>query len=229
MRNFNARSRSKAKRKCAASECALGNQASESEYFGMRESRRLGQLLLEKGLIKPHQLEKALETQAAQGGRIGSILVRDGALREESLLNFLSSYFDLPMIDLRGLRIEPEVLRLLSPETVKELGILPMKIRENADGERTLMIAMIDPANVSAIRKVESLVNMRTEVHVMSYHQFQDALRKFYEEGDIAPRGYENAATRPLLIGLIEALAAEGILSPERLLKHLHKSGDKDD
>jgi general secretion pathway protein E len=60
--------------------------------------RPIGQLLLSAGLIGREDLEKALAFQASYGGRLGSILVRMGAVGEDPLLALLSRQLDLPLL-----------------------------------------------------------------------------------------------------------------------------------
>ena len=59
---------------------------------------RLGDLLLARGAVRPGDLERALELQAAVGGRLGQLLVRTGALSEEQLLDVLSEQLGLPLL-----------------------------------------------------------------------------------------------------------------------------------
>lgn len=61
-------------------------------------ARRLGELLLERGAIRPADLERALSLQATVGGRLGSLLVRIGALSEDQLLDALGEQLDLPLL-----------------------------------------------------------------------------------------------------------------------------------
>ena len=60
-------------------------------------SKKIGELLVERGSIQPSDVEKALHMQAASGGRIGSALVRIGALSEENLLATLSDQLGVPI------------------------------------------------------------------------------------------------------------------------------------
>jgi len=61
--------------------------------------RRLGEILVERGLATAGDIAKALAFQQQFGGRIGSILVRLGALSEESLLPALSQQLDIPVLE----------------------------------------------------------------------------------------------------------------------------------
>ncbi|MBV8790670.1 MAG: hypothetical protein JO237_01305, partial [Pseudolabrys sp.] len=60
-----------------------------------REHRPLGQMLIDEGLIDREELHRALTFQKDYGGRLGSILLRFGALSEEKLLEVLSRQLEL--------------------------------------------------------------------------------------------------------------------------------------
>jgi general secretion pathway protein E len=62
-------------------------------------ARRLGDLLVERGLASAGEIAKALAFQQQYGGRVGSILVRLGALSEESLLPVLAEQLDIPLLE----------------------------------------------------------------------------------------------------------------------------------
>ena len=63
------------------------------------DPRLLGQLLLAEGLVAEGDLERALASQARIGGRLGSLLMRVGALSEDNLLQVLSRQLGLPVMD----------------------------------------------------------------------------------------------------------------------------------
>src|SRR5215475_15787518 len=77
------------------------------------ERPKIGELLVAAGVIEPDVLEMALEKQRAQGGRLGGILVRMGALDEELLVRTVARQLEMPVAWLRGKQVKPEVLSQL--------------------------------------------------------------------------------------------------------------------
>lgn len=80
------------------------------------ETRLLGQVLVERGLLKPADLDNALSLQAARGGRLGAILVRLGAVSTHALYQALAEQLEMPLLapsalDLAVLRASGEQLR----------------------------------------------------------------------------------------------------------------------
>ena len=73
------------------------------------EHRPLGQMLIDEGLIDLEELDRALAFQKDYGGRLGSILLRFGAVSEEKLLEVLSRQLDLSVIAAAELPVDPTV------------------------------------------------------------------------------------------------------------------------
>ena len=62
------------------------------------ESRLLGELLIERGLVTAADVQRALDMQGRIGGRIGALLMRVGAVSEDSLLDVLGAQLELPLL-----------------------------------------------------------------------------------------------------------------------------------
>ena len=75
---------------------------------------RLGDMLVSGGLLTQEQLEVGLAQQAKTRRRLGETLVELGMVTEEDIINVLELQFGIQRIDLRGVRIEPEVIGLVS-------------------------------------------------------------------------------------------------------------------
>ncbi len=63
----------------------------------------IGDLLVEQGAVQPAEVERALVYQRESGGRLGAVLVRMGALSEDTLLPVLSRQLDMPLVDAEAL------------------------------------------------------------------------------------------------------------------------------
>ena len=107
---------------------------------------KLGQMLIDAGLVTEEQLKEALEQQRKQGGKIGYNLVKLGYVKEEDITNFLSEQYDVPAINLRHFEIDESVIKLIPSEVAQKYLIIPV----NRTGA-TLTIAMVDPTNVFAM------------------------------------------------------------------------------
>ncbi len=140
-------------------------------------SGRLGELLVRENLISVQQLQKAQEEQRRSGGRIGTLLVKNGSIQDHDLTNFLSKQYGVPAISLKDFEIDGEVLKLVPRATAEKHQIIPV----NRAGS-SLIVAMTDPSNIFAIDDIKFLTGYNVEVVVSSETAIREAIEKYYAE-----------------------------------------------
>jgi type IV pilus assembly protein PilB len=140
-------------------------------------SGRLGELLVRENLISLQQLQKAQEEQRKTGGRIGSLLVKQGAIAEHDLTNFLSKQYGVPAISLKDFDIDDEVVKLIPKVTAEKHQVVPV----NRAGS-SLIVAMSDPSNIFAIDDIKFLTGYNVEVVVASEQAIKEAIERYYSE-----------------------------------------------
>jgi type IV pilus assembly protein PilB len=140
-------------------------------------SGRLGELLIRENLISLQQLQKAQDEQRKTGGRLGSLLVKQGAIAEGDLTSFLSKQYGVPAISLKDFDIDEEVLKLVPRATAEKHQIVPV----NRAGS-SLIIAMSDPSNIFAIDDIKFLTGYNVEPVVASEQSIKEAIEKYYAE-----------------------------------------------
>lgn len=145
------------------------------------EKKRLGDMLIEKGLIDRMQLEAALGRQKQWGGRLGFNLVKLGYISETTMLKFLSSQLKLPCADLSKLNISGRVLDLLHRDVAVNYHILPLQVKEEG-GKKYLFLAMSEPMNILAIDEVSFLTGCTVKPVIATDSQIAQALEKYYEK-----------------------------------------------
>src|SRR5512137_1719526 len=116
--------------------------------------KKLGEMLLERGIIDADQLNSALAYQRQWGHRLGVALVAKGFITEGMLAKVLGDVMSLPVVDLSKITIEQDALRLVSSMTCENNDLIPIKLEE-ARGSRTLTVAMADPLNLATIDEIE--------------------------------------------------------------------------
>lgn len=110
-------------------------------------ARKLGEILVQEGLINPSQLEAALVAQRQEGGALGSHLMALGFLTEEELAPALAKVYGVPAVltpDL--LAAPPEVVALLSADYSRRHRAFPFRIEG-----RFLHLALQNPADLLAV------------------------------------------------------------------------------
>ena len=89
-------------------------------------SGRLGELLVRENLISVQQLRKAQEEQQKSGARIGSALIKTGAIEESKLTDFLSKQYGVPAINLKDFDIDPEIIKLVPKDVAQKHLVIPV-------------------------------------------------------------------------------------------------------
>ncbi len=136
---------------------------------------RIGELLLKEKRISPEQLQDALNSQKANGGKLGFNLVKLGLVKDEELTALLSKQYGVPSINLTQFEIDPAVIKLIPAETAQKYQILPLS-RPGA----TLTIAMTDPTNVFAMDDIKFMTGYNVEPVVASETAVSDAITQYY-------------------------------------------------
>ncbi len=101
---------------------------------------KIGQLLINKKLITPGQLEEALEEQKKTGELLGEILISKGFLNQEDLMKSLSEQFNVPFIKIKETAIDPQVIKKVPAKFAWYYKVMPIKFVDNK-----LLIASSDP------------------------------------------------------------------------------------
>jgi type IV pilus assembly protein PilB len=141
---------------------------------------KLGQLLINNNLISEDQLNKALELQKKEGGRIGSNLIKLGYLTDDALIDFLSKQYGVPSISLANQEIDPSIVKFVPYDVANKYQIFP--ISKNG---ASLKLAMTDPSNVFAIDDVKFMTGYEVEPVVASEASIREAISKHYEQSDL--------------------------------------------
>jgi type IV pilus assembly protein PilB len=140
-------------------------------------SGRLGELLVRENLISLQQLQKAQDEARKSGQRIGSALIRTGAIEESKLTEFLSKQYGVPAINLKDFEIDPEVLKLIPKEVCEKHLVVPV----NRAGA-SLIIAMADPANIFAVDEIKFVTGYNVETVVSSEVAIREAIERYFGE-----------------------------------------------
>ena len=124
--------------------------------MGMMGGKKLGELLVEKGLITDRQLEQALEKQRSSREFLGLILVSQGAVTEEGMLQALADQFGMPFTHLADERVDWDAVMRLARTPLLEHQCFPLRMDA---GEVTVAIA--NPLDVWAISEMEKEAGFR--------------------------------------------------------------------
>src|SRR3989475_13312019 len=140
-------------------------------------SARLGEILIKESLITSDQLRQALEHQKANGGRLGTCLMKLGFISDDEITGVLSRQYGVPSINLKFYEVDASVIKLIPQDTAVRYQIVPLS-RVGS----TLTIAMTDPTNVFAMDDIKFMTGFNVEPVVASETAIAEAISKFYGE-----------------------------------------------
>ncbi len=148
-----------------------------------QQIKRLGELLVEGGLITPAQLQSAITHQKIARGRLGSNLVALGYISEEVLMDFLSVQTGVPQVDVRTVSLTPEIIKLVPHRLAEQFTVLPIAFKE----PKSLVLAMSDPSDLNAIDSARFASGLNIEPVVASHSALRKAISDFYRQFDSPP------------------------------------------
>ena len=142
----------------------------------IRLRKRLGDLLVEEGIVSQEQLEQALAKQQTTGRKLGDTLISLGFLSEQQMLAFLSRQLDIPLVDLNRVSVDAEAVSLLPEVHARRLRALVIGQRGD-----TVRVAMSDPADLAAQEAVyNQLARYRVELVIAPERQLVAAFDRYY-------------------------------------------------
>ncbi len=139
-------------------------------------NKKLGELLVETGIITQEQLEHALELQQDKGGLIGEVLVQLKFTTEEDIAKMLTAQYGFAYLPLANYEIDHELIKLVPERVAKQYCLIP--IDQIAS---TLTIAMSNPLNNQAIEDIETLLHCSVQVFVSTSTDVRQAIEKYYK------------------------------------------------
>lgn len=139
--------------------------------------KKLGDLLVEVGIITQEQLTSALEEQKKKGGKLGAILLSLGIISEDVLMAFLGKQCGVSYVSLEEYgEIPEEVIRSVPESVVRHQRLIP--ISQGEDG--SLTIAMADPLNIFATDDLKLMTGREINVVIASEIEIKSAIEKHY-------------------------------------------------
>ena len=95
----------------------------------LQQNLKIGGMLLEQGLITEAQLNEALAAQKFSNRRLGEILIDKGIIEDHQLLAILSRVYHLPIFDFKNYAADEKLLSLFPFEMLKKHKVLPCRLK----------------------------------------------------------------------------------------------------
>jgi type IV pilus assembly protein PilB len=140
----------------------------------IRRSKKLGEVLVEQGLISAEDLERALVQQSRTDRLLGRVLLDMGLLKEADLMAALAGQVGYRFVDLAGTTIDPSAAMLIPEAVARRYRAIPIGYEDDR-----LVVAMADPANLFALDDIRTLTGMEVQPVVATAADIEVAVRKY--------------------------------------------------
>lgn len=151
------------------------------EYPGTK--KRLGDILVDEGLITNEQLNKALKAQSTLKQKIGEILVDFGYIEEITIARVLQKQLKLDIIKLSSMVIEPRVTSLVNEQILRKHMLIPFEFHKTSPN--LLRVAMADPNDFIAIDDLSIITNLKIEPVIATSSDIAAAIDKYYGNAEV--------------------------------------------
>jgi hypothetical protein len=140
-------------------------------------SKQLGELLLERGILKKEQLEKAIKMQKEKGGLLGTILVSLGYATEEEIAQAITIQYGFPYLPLSNYEIDPNLVEIIPENVARQYCLICIDKIGDA-----MTIAMSNPLNLQAVEDIELITGCKVQTFVSTMTDINNAIAKYYKK-----------------------------------------------
>ena len=137
--------------------------------------KRVGQLLIEEGLITEQHLQEALDRQARHGGKLFENLIELRYLEKKALHTFLSKQSGVPSIDLRHYEIPPDLISLIPREFAQKNVVLPIDKMG-----KLLTVGMACPLDTATIAELECITGLKVKAMLCAFDDIHVTIDRYY-------------------------------------------------
>ena len=139
---------------------------------------RLGDCLVQKGLLTEEQLNNALQEQKNKGLKLGETVVTLGYVEENDVIDVLCDQLGIEYIDLRKIKIDEEVGKMLNEDFIRKNCLIPIGYDQLVPN--VLRVAMADPMDIVAIDDISIITNLQVDPVLSTRSQIEYQIDKLY-------------------------------------------------
>ena len=183
----------------------------------MQKTRKVGEILLEAGVIDEMQLKAALAEQEQWGRRLGVTLIKLGMVEEGHLIRALARQLEIPATSLVGKRIAPEIIALVPARVATEHAVLPLFVKKT-EKNGILFLGMEDPSKLEVLDDLCFRTGLEIQPVMVGPSELAQAIDRYYARAQ--PSGGTSAALpleQEVLISESKLGLEDDISSPDAL------------
>src|ERR1700742_2964759 len=156
--------------------------------------RVLTDVIVDLGFVDRATMDLAIDRAGETSSAPDGVLVAEGTIDADQLARAIAERFGLDHIDLTLYRVDPDAAKLVAPAAVRRYQAIPVSFA----GDRTLLVAMVDPANVLAIDDIAVMTGYEVRPAVASLADVERLIERLQDpnfgDGATAPEEVEQDA-----------------------------------
>ena len=141
----------------------------------MKAKKRLGEILIEGGLLTNEQLEEALPYQKKSGLKLGQFLVREGLVSESQIVDMVSDQLNLKKYSADQYRVDVELANVIPADMAFRYQAAPL-----CKSGLLITVAMTDPMDINAVDAIEVYTNNEVETIICTEQDLNQLLSTLY-------------------------------------------------
>ncbi len=138
-------------------------------------SKKIGEILVEKGIVTDKQIQEAIDMQKEKGGLIGNILISLGYVTEQQIAKALTMQFGFPYLPLSNYYLGKKAVGLIPQNIALKDHVIAVDKIGNS-----LTVAMSDPLNAHVVDELERITNCKIQIFLSTPTDAIDVINKYY-------------------------------------------------
>lgn len=165
------------------------------------QKKRLGELLVENGVITDQQLKYALVLQKTTGRKLGEVLIAQGFLNEMDIMDLLGKQLDIKFIDLSRIKLDPKLASSVPLLMARRYNVVPFQIENNK-----LNVALEDPLDFVAIEDLRKASKLEVVPFISHKESIVNAIRQLYGSDYADKAVKEYSLKEPIAPGTLQVM-----------------------
>ena len=141
----------------------------------MKVKKRLGEILVKNGLLTEEMLKQVLIDQKKTDLKFGQYVIRQGIVQEKQIIDLLSEQLNIKKYHINDFPLDLELVRYIPNEVAQKNQVVPLKKIGNL-----LMVALVDPLEITVLDSIEKLNNMEVEPVICSEAEINQLISSMY-------------------------------------------------
>src|SRR3972149_4499600 len=139
-----------------------------------RRRVRLGELLVEAGVVTRPPPHHAPPQPPATGDRLGKVLVGMGLATQDAIAKAVANQLGIEYINIQALTIADDVLTSLPETVIRRHQVIPIRVEDNV-----MVLGMVDPLDVVALDDIRRLTDREVLPAAITLDGYQSAVNKY--------------------------------------------------